>query len=156
MRKRVVGVMGGHEHDPAVEALAEEVGRQIAKRGWILLNGARNEGVMAASAHGAHEAGGFVVGIHPGDRHNPDVAPGLDLVIFSNVGYARNAINVMSSDAIIALPGGPGTLSEVAYAQTYSIPTVLLGFDDKGWFGDRVRRAKGVEDAMRMLEGLLN
>lgn len=155
MRKRVVGVMGGHEHNPEAEALAEEVGRHIAKRDWILLNGARNEGIMAASAHGAHEEGGFVVGIHPGDRHNPDVAPGLDLVIFSNVGYARNAINVMSSDAIIALPGGPGTLSEVAYAQTYRIPTVILQFDDKGWFENRVRRAKNVDEAMKMLEDIL-
>ncbi len=155
MRKRVVGVMGGHEHHPETEELAAEVGRRIAKNGWVMLNGGRNEGVMAASARGCREAGGFSVGLHPGDRHNRDVAPDLDLVIFTDMGFARNSPNVQSSDVVIALRGGTGTLSEVAYARTYGIPVVLLGFDDKGWFGDTVRRAKDIDEAFSMVKAIL-
>ena len=155
MRTPVIGVMGGHVATPETEALAEELGAAIARKGWILLNGARNEGIMAASARGASREGGFVVGVHPGHRESMDVAPHLDLVIFSSIGFARNAINAQSSSVLIALPGGAGTLNEVAFAETFRVPTILLHFDDKGWFGDRVRRAGSIEEAIRMTEDLL-
>lgn len=147
-RKPVIGVMGGHSSDPEAEAVAEELGRRIGEAGWILLNGGRNQGVMAAAARGCREGGGFSVGIHPGDGNTNDIAPGLDLVIHSGVGFARNHINILSSDVVVALPGGPGTLNEVAYAHIHRKPTVLLGFDDKGWFQDLVQRADDVDDAM--------
>ncbi len=146
-RRPVVGVMGGHAHEPNAMALAEEVGAAIAREGWILLNGARDQGVMAASAKGCREAGGFSVGVHPDPPGATDVAPYLDLVIHTGVGFARNSINILSSHAVIALPGSHGTLSEVAYAQTYGVPTVLLGFDDRGIFQD-VGRAATVDAAI--------
>lgn len=155
MRSPVIGVMGGHVATPETETLAEELGAAIARKDWILLNGGRNEGIMAASARGAHTEGGFVVGVHPGHRQSMDVAPHLDLVIYSSIGFARNVINVQSSNVLIALPGGPGTLNEVAFAETFQVPTILLGFDDKGWFGDRVRRAETVEEAIRMAQEFL-
>lgn len=155
MRTPVIGVMGGHVATPETEALAEELGAAIARKGWILLNGGRNEGVMAASARGASREGGFTVGVHPGHRESMDVAPHLDLVIFTSIGFARNAINAQSSSVLIALPGAAGTLNEVAFAETFRVPTILLRFDDKGWFGDRVRRAGSVDEAIRIAQEML-
>lgn len=122
----VIGVMGGHDVTPDVEELAHELGAAVARRGWWLLTGGRNEGVMAAATVGANEAGGFTIGVHPGDRRDPSQAP-ASLRIFTGIGFARNMVNVLSSDVIVALPGSFGTLSEVAYAQTFGVPTVLLG-----------------------------
>lgn len=156
-RKHVVGVMGGHAHNPEAMALAEEVGRRIAEEGWILLNGGRNQGIMAASAKGCRDAGGFSVGIHPDPPHisgEEDIAPDLDLVIHTGIGYARNAINILSSQAIIVLPGSYGTLSEVTYAQTFKVPTVLLGFEDQGFF-PHVHRSEDVDDAIETVRRIL-
>ena len=155
-RRHVVGVMGGHAHNQDAMALAEAVGRRIAEEGWILLNGGRNQGVMAASAKGCRDAGGFSVGIHPDPpgAGEEDIAPDLDLVIHTGMGYARNAINILSSEAVIVLAGSYGTLSEVTYAQTYKVPTVLLGFDDKGFF-HHIHRAKDVDEAIAMVRRIL-
>ena len=75
MRKTVIGVMGGGESAPprAVNA-AYRLGALIAARGWVLLNGGRDAGVMAASAAGAHSQGGLVVGVLPDrDAHRGPV-----------------------------------------------------------------------------------
>lgn len=154
-RRPVVGVMGGHVSDRRAEALAEELGRRIGEAGWFLLNGGRDQGVMAAAARGCRAGGGFSVGIHPGGSETDDVAPDLDLVIRTGMGYGRNHINILSSDVVVALPGGPGTLNEVAYARIHDKPTILLGFDDKDWFQDRVQRADDVDDAMERIRKAL-
>ncbi|HEY5541030.1 MAG TPA: TIGR00725 family protein [Coriobacteriia bacterium] len=123
----VIGVMGGAVvSDEALEN-AQRLGRLVAERGWVLLNGGRNAGVMAASARGASEAGGLVVGILPGDN-TTGVAPGVDIAIPTGMGDARNAINVLASRVVVALPGGPGTVSEVALALKAGRDVVLLGF----------------------------
>ena len=139
--------MGGHAVDHQTEKLATQVGAAIAAEGWILLTGGRDQGVMAAATRGARGEGGLTIGVHPGRREDGDQAD-ADVIIFTGIGFARNMVNVLSSDAVIALSGSSGTLSEVAYARTYGVPTVLLGFDDEGWFGDSVYRAEGVEDAI--------
>ena len=128
MRKAVIGVMGGADADERVRSDARQLGRLIAERGWVLLNGGRNTGVMAASAEGAQQAGGTVVGLLP-DCDRQKASPHLDLAIVTGLGDARNVINVLSSDVVIACPGGAGTLSEVALALKNGKPVILLGFD---------------------------
>jgi uncharacterized protein (TIGR00725 family) len=106
---------------------AYRLGGFIAEHGWVLLNGGRNAGVMEASARGAGEAGGLVVGILPGDT-TTGVAPFVDIAIPTGMGDARNAINVLASHVVVALPGGPGTVSEVSLALKAGRKVVLLGF----------------------------
>ena len=125
-RRPVVGVMGGADVDTRALVEAEELGRLIAERGWILLNGGRNAGVMGASARGAKSAGGMVVGILP-DRDDARAAVDLDLVIRTGMRDARNVINVLSSDVVVACPGGAGTLSEIALAVKNNCPVVIIG-----------------------------
>ncbi len=111
-RKRVVGVMGGSTAGEKTCRMAEELGALIARRGWVLLNGGRNRGVMAASAKGAKAAGGTVIGILP-DRTSAKASPDLDYVVMTGMGDARNVINVLSSDEFVACPAALGTLSEI-------------------------------------------
>lgn len=123
----VIGVMGGAVADEATREHATTLGKLIAEQGWTLLNGGRNAGVMAASAAGAHEVGGLVVGILPdGDRSH--AAPDIDIAIPTGLGDARNAVNVLASDVVIALPGGAGTLSEISLALKTGRPVIALGF----------------------------
>ncbi|MDO8629469.1 MAG: TIGR00725 family protein [Phycisphaerales bacterium] len=128
MRKPVIGVMGGSKASRAVAATARRLGDLIARRDWILLTGGRNVGVMAASARGAKEAGGFVIGVLP-DSSDRKACPHLDVVIRTDMGDARNVINVLSSDVVIACPGRMGTLSEVALALNAGKRVILAGFE---------------------------
>jgi len=125
--RTLIGVMGGATADEAALADAREIGRLIAENDWVLVCGGRDAGVMAAAAVGASSAGGLVVGILPGDSLD-GVAPDVDIAIPTGMGDARNAINVLASRVVIALPGGPGTLSEVALALKAGRPVVTLGF----------------------------
>ena len=128
MRKEVIGVMGGAEVDAATETLARRLGSLIAQRGWVLLNGGRDCGVMAASAVGAREAGGTVIGILPG-RSKTGASPDLDYAVVTGMGDARNLVNVLSSDVVIACVGGAGTVSEVSLALKNDKPVILLGWE---------------------------
>ncbi len=124
--KPIVGVMGASECDGPTAALAEEVGRLVAQRGAVLLNGGRG-GVMEASARGAAEAGGMTVGILKGtDRNHSKANPHIHLAIRTGLGDARNWINVSASDVLIAIAGGWGTLSEIALAKKIGKTVVLL------------------------------
>jgi uncharacterized protein (TIGR00725 family) len=125
--RTVIGVMGGAVVDDVTMQHARRVGELIAERGWVLLNGGRNAGVMAASAQGASDGGGLVIGVLPGDTAS-NAAPYLDVAIPTGLGDARNAINVLASHAVIALPGGAGTVSEVALALKAGRCVVMLGF----------------------------
>lgn len=128
MRKPIIGIMGGAGVPKDVEDTACELGALIAGRGWVLLNGGRNSGVMAASARGARQAGGLVVGVVP-DTDSDGASPDLDVAIVTGLGDARNVVNVLSSDVVIACHGGAGTLSEVALALKNNRPVIALGFD---------------------------
>jgi hypothetical protein len=125
MRKPVIGVMGGAIVTDDVYAMATELGRLVAERGWVLLNGGRNNGVMAASAAGASAAGGTVIGILP-DRTTDAASPDLDIAVVTGLGDGRNVINVLSSDVVVACPGGLGTLSEIALALKNGKPVIVL------------------------------
>jgi len=126
MRKPVIGVMGGSDASQTECAAARELGRLIAERGWVLLTGGRNAGVMAAASAGAKAAGGFVVGVLPGST-DAGASPDLDVAIVTGMGDARNVINVLSSDVVIACAGGAGTLSEIALALKSGKRVILLG-----------------------------
>lgn len=130
--RKVVGVMGaGAPLDADAEQVAYALGRAIAEAGWVLLNGGRACGVMAASAHGAQDGGGFVVGVLP-DTDGHDASEHLDVAIRTGMGDGRNYVNALSSDVVVALPGKAGTLSEVCFALLAGRVVVALGWRPGG------------------------
>jgi hypothetical protein len=145
MTKRIrIGVLGASTCGPDIEELACRVGREIARAGAVLVCGGLG-GVMEAAARGAREAGGLAVGILPGASAR-DANPYIDLAIVTDMGHARNVILVRSSDAVIAVSGGYGTLSEIAIARKIGIPCIGL----RTWDVDPgMVRADGPEEAVR-------
>ncbi len=126
-KQSVIGVMGGAAANESVLAQAYELGQRIAVQGWILLNGGRNAGVMLASAKGAKEKNGLTIGILPG-ADKTKANPYIDIAIATNMADARNLINVLSSDVVIACPGSAGTLSEIALALKNNRHVIALNF----------------------------
>jgi len=123
-RQSVVAVIGAGDASRAVCELAFEVGREIARRGAVLINGGR-AGVMESAAAGAREAGGHTIGILPGsDRREANRH--IEFAIVTGIGEARNAVIVASADAIIALAGEGGTLAEIGFAKKFGKPIVAL------------------------------
>jgi len=107
---------------------AYEVGRLLARRGVVVICGG-GTGVMAAVAAGVRAENGLVIGVVPGDSM-ADACADLSAVIVTNMGEARNAIIVRSADALIAIGGSWGTLSEITLAKRRGgVPVVTLG----GW-----------------------
>jgi uncharacterized protein (TIGR00725 family) len=150
IRKRIrVAVIGGSRPGrPAVEA-AFEVGRLIARAGAVVVCGGLG-GVMEAVCRGAREEGGFAVGILPG-ASPADANPWVDLPVATGLGYTRNALVVMNADAVIAVDGEYGTLSEIAYGKIHGKKVVGLGT----WEVKGVLPAATPEEAVRLaLEGL--
>jgi uncharacterized protein (TIGR00725 family) len=124
MRRRLIGVSGPGTCVPEIEELAAEVGREIARRGGIVVCGGRG-GVMAAAARGASESGGLTIGILPGPDAR-DANPYIDLPIPTGMGQARNSIIAHTSEVLIAVAGGYGTLSEIALALKVGKGVVVL------------------------------
>ena len=124
-RKPRIGVCGPSEASAGVLALAEQVGAEIARQGGIVVCGGLG-GVMEAAARGARTAGGLTVGILPGSSAE-EANPFIDVPIVTGLGEARNALVVHSSDAIIAIDGAYGTLSEIALALKMGVPVIGLG-----------------------------
>lgn len=129
----IIGVMGGGAASSEVISTAHRLGCLIGKRGWILLNGGRNSGVMEASARGAKETGGLTIGILP-DADRQNVSEFIDIPIVTGMGHARNSINVLSSDIVVACRGGAGTLSEIALAIKSGKPVILLEYPKDKYF----------------------
>ncbi|GAC1354362.1 MAG: hypothetical protein NVSMB42_11980 [Herpetosiphon sp.] len=126
----VIGVMGpGEGASPEICRLAYDLGAAIATSGWTLLNGGRNVGTMDAAARGAHDHGGLTIGILP-DSTRERASYYIDIPVLTGMGDGRNYLNVLSSQVVIALPGGAGTLSEIALALKIGRPVILLGFID--------------------------
>jgi uncharacterized protein (TIGR00725 family) len=119
-----IGVVGGGDVDNETQALAGEVGREIARSGNILLCGGLG-GVMEASAKGAKEEGGLTVAILPGTSKE-EASPYMDVKIVTAMSHARNAIIARSADVLIAVDGGLGTLSEIALALKIDKPVIVL------------------------------
>jgi uncharacterized protein (TIGR00725 family) len=127
MRRPVIGVMGAGEPRPATLDAARRLGRLIAEAGWVLLTGGRPAGVMEAASAGARSVpDSLTLGILPSGRDGP-VSDEVDVAVFTGVGEARNAINVLTSDVVVACGvEGPGTASEVALALRLDRPAILL------------------------------
>ena len=161
MRRPVIGVMGPGEVT-TLDSIAFELGRLIAREGWVLLTGGRNTGVMDAASRGAKSVpGSITVGVLPTDSQSRDVSASVDIAIFTNMGDARNAINVQSSDVVVAISAASaGTLSEVALALKAKKPVVLLGAGTEtraflaGWDRGNVHVADTPADAIRLVLGL--
>ena len=120
----IISVIGSSTAKPEHAALAEEVGRELARRGIIVACGGMT-GVMEAACRGAKAEGGTTLGILPGRRGSPYNSY-VDIPIFTTLGYARNIIVVHSGEACIAIGGAFGTLSEIAYALDAKIPVIGL------------------------------
>ena len=125
MRQPIIGVVGGgSQHvadDSPVYVQAFEVGSAIARAGGVVLCGGGG-GVMSAAALGARRAGGHSIGVLP--RAGPTDA---EFAIETQMGDGRNYVNAYVSDALIALFGEAGTLSEIALAMKLGRPIVYLG-----------------------------
>jgi uncharacterized protein (TIGR00725 family) len=119
-----VAVIGGGDAAPDILALAREVGREVAKRGAVLLCGGLS-GVMAAAAQGAKEAGGVSIGILP-DADRSRANPFLTYSIPTNLGHARNVLIAHAADALIAVDGEHGTISEAAIGLKLGKPVIGL------------------------------
>ena len=120
--------MGGARVSPEILDMAYEMGALVAGQGWIVLNGGRDVGVMRSSAEGAKGQGGLTIGILPGSS-KWEANPFIDIPIVTGLADARNLVNVLSCDVVIALPGSAGTVSEVALALKNGKPVVLLRYD---------------------------
>ncbi|MBM4275082.1 MAG: TIGR00725 family protein [Deltaproteobacteria bacterium] len=138
-----IAVIGGGEVNRELEALAREVGRELARRGAVLICGGLG-GVMAAAAQGAAEAGGVSLGILPdGDRGRAN--PYLTFSLATNLGHARNMIIAHSANALIAVDGGYGTVSEAAIALKLGKPVIALKAD---WDLPGLKRAATPQEAV--------
>lgn len=127
VRRPVVGVMGGDASVPSTLEAARRLGRLAAEAGWVVLTGGRPAGVMQAASSGAKSVpGSLTIGILPSGPEGP-VSTAVDIAVFTGVGEARNTINVLSADVVVACGvEGAGTASEVALALKLARPTVLL------------------------------
>ena len=121
----IIGVIGsGRALSEEQFKLAYEIGKLIAQRGAVLVCGGLG-GVMEASAKGAHENEGFVVGILPASQ-KADANPYVDVAIPTGLGMARNALVAHTADVVIAFPGAFGTLSEIALSLDAGKSVVFL------------------------------
>jgi uncharacterized protein (TIGR00725 family) len=155
LERPIVGVFGGGAAPEEVRSQARQLGAAIAERGWIVLNGGRSAGVMQASAEGASQTGGLVVGVLPSSgRTDPraDVAQAVDVPVFTGMGEARNNVNVLTSDAAVALPGGAGTVSEAALAVKNRTPLVVVGGEWPASVREHADRADSVAETIELVE----
>lgn len=155
-RQPIIGVMGGGEASGPVVKLALDLGNALARRNWITLCGGRAAGIMEAVSRGAYEAGGQIIGILP-DPDLSGASPYLTIPIRTGMGDARNVINILSSDVVLALPGGTGTLSEIALALKHNRPLGLLGWSESPvTLPVNSPLFRDVEAALAWIESVLN
>jgi len=152
-RHTLIGVIGAGNCDEETYRIAEAVGRGLATRGFGIVCGGLG-GVMEAACKGAVEAGGLTVGILPGeDRQSANEH--VQLRIATGMGVSRNVIIVRSAKAVIAVDGGPGTLSELAYCLQLGVPAVSLGSFDVSSDITQVSTAEeAVAAAIRLAESV--
>jgi uncharacterized protein (TIGR00725 family) len=147
----VIGVVGASTAEPDLDSLAYEVGRLLAEAGCAIVCGGLG-GVMAAACRGAKSASGLTIGILPGPLRS-DANPFVDVAIATGMGEARNVVIVRTADALVAVGGGFGTLSEIGHALRLGKRVVALD----SWEVSRAGRDAGIlrasdpAQAVRML-----
>ncbi|MHA1575801.1 MAG: TIGR00725 family protein [Candidatus Thorarchaeota archaeon] len=130
MPSRIISVIGGADSNPGILKLAENIGAEIAKRGVALACGGLM-GVMEAACRGAKKHDGVTIGILPSDFKD-DANRYVDFAIPTGLGYARNFLVAKAGDAVIAIDGSAGTLSEIAIAW-FSDKTIVALSPSGGW-----------------------
>jgi len=140
-----IAVVGAGEATEEERSVAAEVGRALAQAGAVLVCGGLG-GVMEAAARGAREVGGLTVGILPGTAASAANAS-IDVPLPTGLGEARNALVVGAAEAVIAVGGEWGTLSEIALARKTGIDVVTLGVPPCGVQG--LPAMASAEDAVR-------
>ncbi len=134
-----IGVLGSRDASEKNLRVAEDVGREIAKSGAILLCGGRG-GIMRAAAKGCKEEGGLAVGILPILNKTECDTEYLDVILPTSMGFGRNIFIASASDVVIAIDGSYGTMSEVSFALNYGRPVVVI----KGTGGTADYLANGI------------
>ncbi len=142
--KPIIGVIGAGSCSGEQESIAEQVGKEIARRGGILVCGGLG-GVMQAASRGAKSENGTTIGILPGDNKG-SANKYIDYAIATGIGEARNLVIIKTADVVIALPGKFGTLSEMAFCKKMGKPIVSMSnwdiSDDIEKFDDPVSAVK--------------
>lgn len=144
-----VVVSGPHQATADEEAAGYRAGALLAGGGWTVLTGGLG-GVMAATASGVESAGGTAVALLPGVERD-EASPGHAVVLPTGLGEMRNALLVRCADALLAIGGSWGTLSEVALAARTGVPAVVVGTDLPAFAGPEVAVAGTVEEAVAWL-----
>ena len=146
----IISVIGGEEPLEDTLRMAEEVGRELGKRGITVCCGGGG-GVMEAVCRGARSAGGHTIGIMPGrDASQSPPNPWVEFPVFTGIGYARNSSVVLTGEAVIAVDGSYGTLSEIAFAMIHDVPLVGLDtwdFDYRGHDTEKIVRVTTAQEA---------
>ena len=154
----IIGVMGGAYCTKSEADLAERVGKLIALKGGILLCGG-GTGVMEAAARGAKKGGGITIGIMPGsDDFESPPNRFIDIPIFTGMSDGRNSINAKTSQVIIAVAGGPGTLSEIGLALKSGRHVIALNSWEirrNGKSPENYHKVDGAEEAVDMAFSLI-
>ncbi len=142
--KRLIAIVGGREASTELLEQATQVGRLIARSGFGLVCGGMG-GIMEAAAKGCKEEGGLTVAILMQD--DPQYAnPYMDVVIPTGLGIARNLLVVRSGEAVIAIDGKYGTLSEIAYALQINKPVIGI----KTWdVSEAIIKVNSAEEAIK-------
>ncbi|MFC1892418.1 TIGR00725 family protein [Chloroflexota bacterium] len=154
--KKLIAVIGGSQCSKEEARIAEEVGRQLAIRGVVLVCGGLG-GIMEAACRGASAEGGIIVGILPGENRQA-ANPYVQIPIVTGTGYARNIAVVKSAEAVIAICGSYGTLSEIAYALQSGIPVIGLNtwsLAKNGQQDDSIILAQDPVEAVNIALGLV-
>ena len=154
--KKIIAVIGGGQCSAEEAKLAEEVGRELAKRGAILVCGGLG-GVMEAACKGASSEGGLTIGILPGDSYQT-ANPYVQIPIVTGMGYARNVAVVKTARAVIAVDGSYGTLSEISHALQSGIPVIGLNtweLSKNAQPDDSIIRAKNPAEAVEKALNLI-
>lgn len=150
----IIGVIGGEVADDDACSLAFEVGAGIGRAGHMLISGGRG-GVMRAACEGAKSTGGTTIAVLPGDDLT-EANEFVDIPIITGLGFARNTIIARTANALIAIDGMYGTLSEIAFAFISGTPVVGLGTwemrNGQGMEAPLVRASSAAEAVAAALE----
>jgi uncharacterized protein (TIGR00725 family) len=146
----LIAVIGGGKCTPSEALLAEEVGRELAKHKAVLVCGGLG-GIMEAACRGASLESGLTMGILPGNDP-ADANPYVRIPVVTGIGQARNLAVVKSSQAVIAIDGEYGTLSEIAFALSNNIPVIGLNTWQLSRNGEQDRSIIEAKDAVDAVE----
>ncbi|GMR04567.1 MAG: TIGR00725 family protein [Thermodesulfobacteriota bacterium] len=152
-KRYIIGVIGSGGEDPEFNRLAEEVGSVIASKGHVLVNGGLG-GVMEASARGARKNNGLTIGILPSTDASA-ANPHVEIPLPTGLGEGRNLLIIRAASGLVAVGGGFGTLSEIAFALKLKKPVAgLKTWDVSEDIMEASSPAEAVEKVIKAIEEL--